>query len=253
MPGFSEASQCSAEVVGARGDPFLTPKPLLGSRRISARMAGEPGCSPDFRSAWMGHETEGRRRAFLKGMVTAGLAGLASSFPHRSHAQAELTPTPACDDDDEPTPAQTEGPFFTPNSPQRSALREPGTAGAPIVLTGSVLTRSCRPVAGALVELWHADDAGRYDNEGYRFRGHVFTRADGTYRFETIVPGLYPGRTRHFHIKYQAPSHPILTTQLYFPDEPANRRDRIFDPALLVRLESGSERTARFDAVLDIA
>ncbi len=201
----------------------------------------------------MGHEAEGRRRAFLKGLATASLAGLASTFPYRSRAQTELSPTPACDDDDGPTPAQTEGPFFSPNSPQRSVLREAGIPGTPIVLAGSVLTRSCRPVAGALVELWHADDAGEYDNDGFRLRGHVFTGADGTYRFETIVPGLYPGRTRHFHIKYQAPSHPVLTTQLYFPDEPANRRDGIFDPALVVRLEAGSERTARFDAVLDIA
>ena len=164
-----------------------------------------------------------------------------------------LAPTPACDDGDEPTPEQTEGPFFTPNSPQRSMLRESGMPGAPIALVGYVLARSCRPVPGALVELWHADDAGVYDNEGYRCRGHIFTAADGSYRFDTIVPGIYPSRTRHFHVKYQAPDQPVLTTQLYFPGEPRNDRDGLFTPELLMELSDGPDLTARFDAILDMA
>jgi protocatechuate 3,4-dioxygenase beta subunit len=105
-----------------------------------------------------------------------------------------------------------------------------------------------------LVELWHADQEGVYDNDGYRLRGHQFTGPDGSYRFETILPGLYPGRTRHFHVKYQAPDQPVLTTQLYFPGEPDNRRDRIFSPELLLVLAEGDAATvARFDAVLDLA
>lgn len=115
---------------------------------------------------------------------------------------------------------------------------------------GFVLTRSCGPVAGALVELWHADDAGEYDNVGYRLRGHQFTGADGRYAFETILPGLYPGRTRHFHLKFQAPGERVLTTQFYFPGERDNARDRIFDPALLLQIEGD---LARYDVVLDLA
>ena len=191
------------------------------------------------------------RRVFLQGLVTSGIAG-ALTGPPLALAQTSLAPTPACDDGDEPTPPQTEGPFFTRNSPERSMLRESGTQGAPIALTGFVLTRSCRPVPGALVELWHADASGVYDNEGYRFRGHLFTRPDGSYRFDTIVPGLYPGRTRHFHAKYQAPDQPVLTTQLYFPGEPNNDRDGIFSPELLVQLSDGPDLVARFDAILDI-
>lgn len=189
------------------------------------------------------------RRRFLQGLITTGVAGLLPVASNRALAQTPLAATPACEDD-EPTPAQTEGPFFTPNSPERTDLREAGMPGTPITLSGYVLSRSCRPVAGALVELWHADHSGEYDNEGFRLRGHLFTAADGSYGFETIVPGLYPGRTRHFHMKYQAAGQPVLTTQLYFPDEPGNRRDRIFRPELLLRT-SGS--AARFDAVLDIA
>lgn len=194
------------------------------------------------------------RRRFLQGLITTGLAGLLFASGKVAMAQNSRSPTPACDDGDEPTPAQTEGPYFTRNSPERENLREAGLPGTPLVLTGHVLTRSCTPVAGALVELWHADHEGVYDNDGYRFRGHQFTGPDGQYRFETILPGLYPGRTRHFHVKYQAPNQPVLTTQLYFPDEPANRTDRIFSPELLVALsEGGDGSVARFDAVLDIA
>jgi protocatechuate 3,4-dioxygenase beta subunit len=190
------------------------------------------------------------RRALLKAMAAAGVAGLLPGLSNLARAQAPLVPTSACE---EPTSAQTEGPYFSPNSPQRSNLREKGMAGTPIVLTGLVLSRSCVPLPNVLVELWHADETGAYDNEGYRLRGHQFTGADGIYRFATIVPGRYPGRTRHFHAKFQAPSQPILTTQFYFPNEPDNSQDWIFSPDLLLEIAGGPEKTARFDVVLDIA
>ena len=80
----------------------------------------------------------------------------------------ELAPTPACHDGDEPTIRQGEGPFFKPKSPERSDLREPGAGGRPFELSGFVLTRRCRPLGGAVVDLWHADDKGEYDNTGFR-------------------------------------------------------------------------------------
>lgn len=194
----------------------------------------------------------GTRRVFIGGLLTAGMTGWSLASMRRDAAAADgLTPTPACGDDGATTPAQTEGPYFTPGSPERRRLREAGMAGTTMTLSGIVVGRSCRPVAGVLVELWHADDAGRYDNDGYRLRGHQFTDAEGRYAFETIVPGLYPGRTRHFHVKFQAPHQPVLTTQLYFPGEPGNQRDRIFDPALLLDIEdAGEDRVGRFVTVL---
>jgi protocatechuate 3,4-dioxygenase beta subunit len=162
-----------------------------------------------------------------------------------------LAPTPECGDDDEPTPSMTEGPFFTPRSPRRDSLLEPGMEGTRIVLTGRVFTRACRPVSGALLDFWHADDAGEYDNEGYRLRGHLFTDADGRYRLETIVPGLYPGRTRHYHLKVQAPRGRVLTTQLFFPGEPRNNRDGIFDPDLLLAVNDTKDgKQGHFNFVL---
>ncbi len=116
------------------------------------------------------------------------------------------------------------------------------------------MTRACRPVERALVDLWHADERGAYDNAGFRYRGHVFTDREGRYRFRTIVPALYPGRTRHYHVKVQAANQPLLTTQLYFPDEPANQRDGLFRRELLMRTaETGEGLAARFDFVLEMA
>src|SRR5262245_41390061 len=111
----------------------------------------------------------GTRRWFLTGMVLAtGTSVCVAGLSSRAAEKGTLTPTPSCDDGDEPTPAQTEGPFFKRGSPERSVLREPGMKGIPIFLAGSVLTRSCQPVANAAIELWHADAAGVYDNDGYR-------------------------------------------------------------------------------------
>ncbi len=197
------------------------------------------------------HETKSTRRRFLlnTGILAAGWE-LSSAGAVLSQ---ELAPTPACHDGDEPTIRQTEGPFFKPKSPERSDRREPGAGGRPFELSGFVLTRRCRPLGGAVVDLWHADDKGEYDNTGFRYRGHVTTGPDGAFRFRTIMPAVYSGRTRHYHVKVQAPGSRLLTTQLYFPDEPANRRDGLFQQALLMRVANTGEGLAgRFDFVLDI-
>lgn len=166
---------------------------------------------------------------------TVAPAASATSLP-------TLVPTPACgDDDDEATIAQTEGPYYTPNTPERTSFLEDGMAGTRMVVTGQVLTTDCQPVAAALIDFWHCDDAGIYDNAGYRLRGHQFTNSAGQYTLETIVPGLYPGRTRHFHVKVQAPNQPVLTTQLYFPDEADNARDGIFDNSLILEMSDTPE------------
>jgi protocatechuate 3,4-dioxygenase beta subunit len=165
-----------------------------------------------------------------------------------------LAPTPACGDDDEPTVSQTEGPYFSPNSPERASLRDPGLAGTPLTVHGRVLTTGCEPVAGALLDFWQADSDGMYDNEGFTLRGHQFTDAGGAYALETILPGLYPGRTRHIHVKAQAPDGPVLTTQLYFPGEAANASDGIFDPALVMDVGgTAGAREGTFDFVLSTA
>jgi protocatechuate 3,4-dioxygenase beta subunit len=193
------------------------------------------------------------RREFLG--TALALPALAALARRRADAQTgTLPPTPSCVEKGQATPPQTAGPFFKPRSPRRASLLEPGMDGERIVVTGTVLSTVCRPLPGALLDFWHADAQGEYDNAGYRLRGHQFTDEGGRYRLESIVPGVYPGRTRHFHVRVQAPNQPVLTTQLYFPDEPANRGDAIFRPelVLVVRGDAGG-KAAAFDFVLAVA
>ena len=149
------------------------------------------------------------------------------------------------------TRAQTEGPFYKPSTPHRADLREPG--GEPLVFEGLLLTPDCRPAPGAVIDIWHSDERGRYDNRGFRYRGHQFTDAAGAFRFLTIRPGIYTGRTPHIHVKAQGEGTRLLTTQVYFPDlEDANARDAIYREELLFKLDrtaSGIWR-GRFDFVL---
>jgi protocatechuate 3,4-dioxygenase beta subunit len=180
----------------------------------------------------------------------AGGSAATTAAPASTAVPRTLRPTPACDDGDDPTPAQTEGPYFTPNSPERASLLEAGLAGDRLTVAGTVLATDCRPLRRALLDFWQADAAGEYDNQGYRLRGHQFTDADGRFRLETVVPGLYPGRTRHIHVKVQAAGGPVLTTQLYFPGEAANAGDGIFREELLLTMDG--EGRASFTFVLEV-
>jgi len=134
-----------------------------------------------------------------------------------------LTPTDASVDPGEATIAVTEGPYFKANSPERASLMDAGVVGTPLTLTGQVVSTKGQPIAKALLDFWQADGRGSYDNTGYLLRGHQFTDAEGKYKLETVVPGLYPGRTRHIHVKVQAPNGPILTTSALFSERARER------------------------------
>lgn len=192
-------------------------------------------------------DTPSRRAVLGAGALVAGsLFGIDPGA-----AEIPLPPTPACHDGDDATLAQTEGPYFKPSSPERFELFEEGMAGQPIELTGLVLSRTCKPIAGVLLDFWQADAKGEYDNSGFRLRGHQFTDAEGRYRLRSIVPGVYPGRTRHIHVKLQPRDGQVLTTQLYFPGESQNRSDGLFRKALLVRTAKNAGWLAgRFDFVV---
>jgi protocatechuate 3,4-dioxygenase beta subunit len=173
-------------------------------------------------------DTPTRRTVLGAGAFVAG-----SLFAiDRGAAEGPLPATPACHDGDDAT--------------------QEGMAGQPIELVGLVLSRACKPLAGALLDFWQADAKGQYDNSGFRLRGHQFTDADGRYRLRSVVPGIYPGRTRHIHVKVQPPGGRLLTTQLYFPGEAKNRSDGLFRRALLVRTAKNAGWLAgRFDFVID--
>src|SRR3989440_10999482 len=190
--------------------------------------------------------------AALLALSACGQPSTSASTTNTPSSAASVSPaaasTGACPT--QLTPAQTEGPYFKPGSPARTSLIESGMTGTRLVLSGRVLTPECAPVAGATLDFWQAAASGSYDNSGYRMRGHQLTDAAGRYHLDTILPGEYPGRTEHIHVKLQAPGKAVLTTQLCFPDVAPNQQDSIFDPHLLVTMQNtASGKSATFDFV----
>lgn len=185
-----------------------------------------------------------------RSLLTAFLALPALPLAERAVAQ-RLPLTPACGDDHDLTPALTAGPFYKPNAPLRHELFGDSPRGERITLAGYVLDTRCRPLAGSLVELWHADETGAYDTRGFNLRGHQMTDERGRWWFSTIVPARYPGRTRHYHFRVRRPGAAVLTTQLFFPNEPQNARDRLYMPELLMELRDTADgKFGRFDFVV---
>ncbi|WP_019891506.1 carbohydrate-binding protein [Streptomyces purpureus] len=229
------------------------PAPHDHEAETAAVPAGTPEAAPPAGARPVSRKSLLRAAAAVGAVPLLAGTGVALAREHTGRASTGLEPTPACDDGDDPTVPQTEGPYFKPNSPHRTSLVNAGTPGIRLTVSGYVFGRACLPIAGALLDFWQADVNGAYDNTGYAFRGHQFTDARGAFRLSTIVPGLYPGRTRHIHVKVQAPNRPVLTTQLYFPDEPRNNTDAIFDARLLMNVrEVGPAREGTFDFVLDV-
>ena len=199
-----------------------------------------------------------RRVGWLRlGLVLAlGVGAYAASAapPVASQQRQVVPPAPTCASGTRATPSQTEGPFYKAGSPQRASLVEPNMAGTKLTVTGYVLSRGdCKPVAHAWLDFWQADDRGEYDNIGSRLRGYQFADSTGIYYLETIMPGLYPGRTRLIHVKVRAPNGPTLTTQIYFPGESRNQADGIFNQALLVNMRDGvGGKVATFNFIVDV-
>lgn len=136
------------------------------------------------------------------------------------------------------TPTQTEGPYYRTPNPLTTDMRAAGE-GPLLTLNGQVVDRNCNPIPYAWLAIWHTDANGVYDNvEPFdRYRCNFFSDASGAFSVKTIIPGLYPGRTRHLHLKADTPHTELLTTQLYFPNEPLNATDAFYDPELEMTLE----------------
>jgi protocatechuate 3,4-dioxygenase beta subunit len=150
------------------------------------------------------------------------------------------------------TPATTEGPYYRAGAPERTEIFTPTTPGEPIMLSGYVYDTDCKPIAGARLDFWQADGQGNYDNQEFNLRGQQKTDATGRYVLYTVIPGEYPGRTPHIHVKVGATeSSEILTTQLFIPGVASNSGDTIFDETLLVTMQdSEAIQSATFDFVV---
>jgi protocatechuate 3,4-dioxygenase beta subunit len=170
-----------------------------------------------------------------------------------------------------PTPRQSEGPFYPRSLPadRDFDLTTFAGAGRPegeiIDVVGRVTDLRANPMSGAVVEIWQTDARGFYPNVGMggadpNFQGYgaVRTGADGEYRFRTVRPALYASRTRHIHFKVHPAAASGVTTQMYFPGEPANDRDGLLQSipegaprqAVVASLEGGEPPRLRFDIVL---
>jgi protocatechuate 3,4-dioxygenase beta subunit len=175
--------------------------------------------------------------------------------PKVNPSESAMDPILACSSGGQAavTPELTEGPYFTANSPERADLFEEGMVGTKIVITGYVYTTDCQPVANALLDFWQADGNGVYDNNGYTLRGHQYTDANGLYQLTTVVPGIYPGRTEHIHVKVQAPNGKLITSQLFFPGVTQNNSDGIYDQSLLLAIqETGDGLQGQFNFVVPV-
>jgi len=217
----------------------------------------------------MAHQPYPRRRVL--GASIVGLAGLALPGGFQALA-AEALP---------PTSAQTPGPFYPLSYPADadndlvyvSGRPEPAK-GVVTRITGRVLDRAGNPMPGARVEIWQCDANGRYHNvsddrtgrprdDNFQGYGKTVTDASGAYRFLTIRPVPYPGRTPHIHFAVSGGGPHPFVTQMYIAGEPGNDRDQLLrsipDPAARARItvalqpapEIGREALAgTFDIVL---
>jgi len=177
-----------------------------------------------------------------------------------------LSPSLSAGGDCRPTEPNPRGPFYLPGAPFREVLAEGNEPGRRIEVSGRGLAPpDCRPVPGAVLDVWHASAAGVYYNlEGvadratFRLRGKVKADDEGRYLFRTVLPGHYPVglelyRPRHLHVIASAPGHPPLTTQVYFSGDPYLSGDPLVRQGLVADL--GSRRGAdsvSFDFILDI-
>lgn len=171
--------------------------------------------------------------------------------------EADAGVTPSCEE----TEDNILGPFYRPGAPMRDVLAD-ASDGEVLIISGLVsgLSRAgaCVPLEGALLDVWQADADGAYDNTSaaFRFRGQLRTGAQGFYELQTILPGRYLNgpefRPRHIHFRISAPGHRLLTTQLYFADDPFLASDPFVHPKLVVPLQPAfdADHRAYWDIVL---
>lgn len=181
------------------------------------------------------------------------------------------------------TPAQTEGPFYPDHLPLDKdndlVLIEPGQtlAGGEVThLSGRVLSQAGSPLRGVTVEIWQVDNQGVYlhsrsgnteRGRDARFQGfgRFETSSTGEYRFRTIKPVPYPGRTPHIHFKIKRGDRDLLVTQCYIKGDPRNvndgvlrgiadarTRDSVMVDFVPIPGDKAGALSARFDIVLGV-
>ena len=210
------------------------------------------------------------RRRFLKGLGFVVAATAAPQLVRVPHALAESLIL---------TPRQTEGPFYPDPLPLekdndlvRVGDNGKSASGTITHLTGRIVDRNGKPIKNALVEIWQVDANGVYLHHGsaggdqrdphFQGFGRFETASGGEYRFRTIKPVSYPGRTPHIHVGVTLKGHDRWTTQCYVQGEAQNeddgvlgyirdrkQRESVIVPFVPVKGSPG-ELAARFDVVM---
>jgi catechol 1,2-dioxygenase len=162
------------------------------------------------------------------------------------------------------------GPYYRAGAPYRAKITPPLEPGEVLLISGRVWGLDTRkPLAGAVLDIWQANDKGRYDNDDsakppakgvYLNRARLVTDETGYYECETILPGRYQigrdlWRPRHIHYLIRRDGYKQLVTQLYFQGDPYNKTDDFIRESLIIDLAeqktpAGKYKTGRFDIVL---
>lgn len=134
------------------------------------------------------------------------------------------------------------GPYYKPNTPFRQKISPDDHEGEQLIVAGKLLRSDCvTPVAGAVIDLWQANESGSYEDEWYR--GQITTSDDGSYLFESVVPKGYGEgtgyRPPHIHFKVFENGREIVTSQMFLPAA----RAQMIDPAYIVSLETTESET----------
>ena len=208
------------------------------------------------------------RRQFLKNTSLMALTALTLPNMVKAELNSKSVSQPPVSCDPTTLDYYGQGPFYSTNAPtilnnHLALANEPGTR---LTISGWVHNLDCTEyIAGAILDIWHADDAGTYDNTGFNLRGKTTSNNQGFYLFETIYPGKYLNgnsyRPAHIHFKITPPGYPLLTTQLYFQgdsdipsDAAASISSGTFDSSnriVPVTTNSLGQKEATWDIVID--
>lgn len=189
------------------------------------------------------------------GAVKLGV-GLSPAMAAEAWLQTEKTSRRA-------TPVDTLGPFYKRGTPDTATLCSPSDPGMPLKVAGTVYNTRGDILPGAKIEVWHAGHLGHYDLTGYKYRGCLTSGSDGTYTFQSVIPGHYPARVcQHIHFLVTAPGQKTLVTQMYFGSDSAFKGDpaknhgdcpstELVRPVLLQAYPEAMNASATFELVME--
>lgn len=207
-----------------------------------------------------------KRRAFLINTALGSIGASLLSSTSKSSSESSQSEIVTCERTTKDYFGT--GPFYTDHPPliKDHLLASTTEPGQRLIISGRILNLDCGAfIPDTIIDIWHANDKGRYDNEHYNLRGYTKSNAQGFYLYETIKPGKYPNasgfRPSHIHLKITSPGFPVLTTQLYFEGDTSISTDRsasidtgeynATNRIIPLALNSQNKLEGQFDIIID--